>query len=195
MMDLMSLRTLAGWSALVHTAAGMISFTALMLFFMRGGFWGPVNDVFSILWALSLIPLAGWFFQASPMAGLFLRGVAALMGIAAMLLFAVLQLLLVLGQVRYEQTVGPVLILTGVIGLWLIINGWLARSALTFPPNLALVMLAAGAGLLFCMVGYFLGGEQHPLAAIGYVAGFIAGMVWAGWLSRYLLAGASLVLQ
>lgn len=194
-MNQMNLQTITGWFAFIHMIAGVTSFIALMLFFVKGGLWGPINDVLSVIWALSLIPLVMWFFQANREINWPLAAAAAVLGIGAMLLFAVLQLLLVVGVVRYEQTVGTILTLTGVIGLVLLLNGLMARTWGILPPGLILVMVGGGVGLLICAVGYFLGGERHPLAAIGYVAGFIAGFVWPVWLARILLAGPGIFFQ
>jgi hypothetical protein len=85
--------------------------------------------------------------------------------------------------------------LTGVIGLWLIFNGLMSRTSGMLPTGLILVMFVAGIGLLLSAVGFMLGGEQHQLAAAGYVTGFIAGFVWPVWLARVLFAGASLIFQ
>lgn len=194
-MEQMNLLKVTGLSALIHTVAGVTSFTALILFFVRGGLWGPINDALSVIWALSLVPLAWWFFLSNRIISPQLSAATALLGIGAMLVFATLQFLLVVGRVRYEQTVGTILTLTGVIGLWLVLNGLMTRAAGTLPSGLTLVTLAAGVGLLICAVGYFVGGEQHPLTAVGYVAGFIAGFVWSFWLARFLLAVPEVVFQ
>lgn len=194
-MDQINLLKVTGWSALIHSAAGVTSFAALMLFFRKGGLWGPINDTLSVIWALSLVPLAGWFFLFNRLSSPPLSAAAAWLGIGAMLLFAALQTLLVVGLVRYEQTVGFILILTGAIGLWLIINGLMARASAALPPGPSMVMLAAGAGLLICGLGYLVGGERHPLTAVRYVTGFIAGFVWPVWLARFLLAGPGVIFQ
>lgn len=86
-MDPMNVLKVTGWSALIHTAAGVTSFTALMLFFVKGGLWGPINDALSVIWALTLIPLAGWFFLANRPSYPQLRAAAAALGIGAMLIF------------------------------------------------------------------------------------------------------------
>jgi hypothetical protein len=50
-------------------------------------------------------------------------------------------------------------------------------------------MLAFGAGLLLSAVGFWLGGEEYPLTAIGFLVGAVTGFVWAAWLARLLLTG------
>ncbi len=194
-MDQINLQTITGWSALVNTIAGIVSFAALMLFFMGGGLWGPLNDAFSVIWALALLPLAGWFFLLNRQSSLTLSAATAAIGIAAMLAFVALQFFLVVGLFRYEQTVRAVMALTGLIGLWMALNGLMVQ-ALRFPPTgLSLLMIGAGVGLLLSAIGFILGGEQHPLAAAGYLVGFIAGIGWTAWLARLLLAGQVFVVQ
>jgi len=105
-----------------------------------------------------------------------------------MLVFALLQALLVAGRVRYEQTVGTIMILIGLIGVWLLVNGLLARAGSLIPAGLAWAMLVFGLGLICSAIGFRLGGEQSLLAAAGYFIGSIAGTVWAVWLARVLLA-------
>jgi hypothetical protein len=50
-------------------------------------------------------------------------------------------------------------------------------------------MLASGAGLLCSAVGFWLGGEQHPLAAVGFIVDSLMGMGWAAWLAWWLMTG------
>lgn len=194
-MNQINLQTIMGWSALVNAVAGIVSFAALMLFFMRGGLWGPLNDAFSVIWALAMLPLAGWFFLLNRQSSPPVSAATAAIGIAAMLAFAALQFLLVVGLVRYEQTVRAVMALTGVIGLWMVLNGLMAQASRLPPTGLALLMIGAGVGLLLSAIGFILDGEQHPLAAAGYLVGFIAGIGWTAWLARFLLAGQLVVFQ
>lgn len=194
-MNQMNLHVLTGWSALIHAVAGVLSLTTLMLFFARGGLWGPVNDTLTVIWALSLIPLAGWFFLGNRLSSPLLTTAAAVIGIGSMVIFALLQAMLVLGLVRYEQTLPAILTLTGAIGVWLILNGIMDRALQAHPPVLHLAMLAAGVGLLLSAVGFWLGGEQHPLAAAGFISGFIADFVWPAWLAWSMLAARTTVTQ
>jgi hypothetical protein len=166
-----------------------------MMFFMRGGLWGPLNDAFSVIWALGLVPLVGWFFLLNRQSSSTLSAATAGIGIAAMLAFAALQFFLVVGLVRYEQTVRAVMTLTGLIGLWMFLNGLMAQASRLPPNGLVLLMIGAGVGLLLSAIGFILGGEQHPLAAAGYLVGFIAGIGWTAWLARFLLAGQLVVIQ
>lgn len=95
---------LAGWSAYFNAAVFLLSLVALMLFFSIGGFWGTINDSLSIIWVLSYIPLAVAFYQINRSVNAPISLASSIIGIAAMIVFAVLQFLLVLGLVRFEQT-------------------------------------------------------------------------------------------
>jgi hypothetical protein len=191
----LDIRNLAGWFAIVQTIAGVTSFTALMLFFVKGGLWGPTNDALSVFWVLSLDPPARWFFLANRQVNLPLSAAATLLGIVSMIAFAALQFFLVVSLVRYEQTVDAIMTLAGVNGLWLIFNGLITRYLGLLPSGLTLVTLVAGIGLLLSAVGFILGGAQHPLAAAGYVTGLIAGFVWLVWLARIQFFEASGIFQ
>jgi hypothetical protein len=180
-----TLRHMAGWSALINACVEITSFLALILFFALGGLWGTINDILSVIWALSLIPLAWLFFQANQPVNPWLSSLATFLGVGSMLLFAILQGLLVMGVVRFEQTLGAVLTLTGVIGLWLLITGFLVGSGPALPPRLVWVMLAFGVGLLLSAAGFWLGGMEHLLAAGGFLVGSVTGAVWAAWLARW----------
>jgi hypothetical protein len=184
-----TLQHIAGWSALINAFAEITSFIALMLFFALGGLWGPINDGLSVVWALSMIPLAWLFYHANGPVHPGVSTLAAFLGISSMLLFAALQFLLIVGVVHYEQTLSSILTLTGMIGVWLLINGLLARTGQALPQGLVWVMLAFGVGLILSSVGFWLGGEQHPLTAVGFIVGSLMGMVWAAWLAWWLMTG------
>jgi hypothetical protein len=180
---------LAGWSAMFNAAAGIAGFATLMIFFAAGGLWGPLNDAVSVLWALSLLPLAWLFYQLHRPISPPTSAAAAVLGIVAMVSFASLQGLLVLGAVSFDQTVRAVLALNGVIGLWLMINGWLAWAGRCLPASLVAAMFACGLALVAINVGYGLGGQEHPLTAAGFLIGVVAGTAWALGLGRLLLNG------
>jgi hypothetical protein len=97
--------------------------------------------------------------------------------------------LLVLNAVRFEQTVGGVLTMTALIGAWLLISGLLARGGRTMPPGLIGVMVVLGLASLLAAIGFWLGGDQHLLAALGFLVGVVASPLWSIWLGRLLLSG------
>jgi hypothetical protein len=179
---------LAGWSAYFNAAVFLLSLVALMLFFSIGGFWGRVNDSLSIIWMLSYIPLAVAFYQINRSVNPPLSLAGSIIGISAMLVFAVLQILLVLGLVRFEQTFSAVLSMTALVGLFVLIHALLARAGHTLPPGLTWVMIIYGIASMVGAVGFQIGGEQHPLAMIGLLLTAISGLVWVIWFGRLLLS-------
>jgi hypothetical protein len=187
----------AGWSAYLNAVAITISFVSLFVFFAVGGLWGPINDISSVFFALSLIPpaLAWHHLHQSLFPRLSLLNLA--IGIIAMLALAILQTALVVGKVEYEQSLRPVLAASAVIGLWLIVNGVMASRGShrerTVPRGLASMSLVAGIGSILVGLGFWIGGEEHPLTAVGGLVSFAGFLIWAIWFGKLLLSGKLLV--
>ena len=178
---------MAGWSALINGVSSLAIALTLILLFTAGGFWGQVNDTISVVWVLTFLPLVWVFHHMHRPFAASVSLAAAVAAAAAVLLFASLQSLLVQGTVTFEQTIGAVVALGAVIGLWLMVNGLISLVALSLPSPLAWLTVAFGAGYVLSAIGFALGGQQHPLSAIGYLVGTVAGIVWAFWLGRLLL--------
>jgi hypothetical protein len=170
-------------------AANIIGFVSLFVFFAVGGPAGWINDSSSVIFSISLIPLAlAWH---SLHRSIFppLSLIVAVIGILAMLTAAILQALLVFGLVELEQTLRTVLAANAVIGLWLIGNGILALFGSTLPKGLAWLSMVAGVGLVLIIAGFWVGGQDHPLTAVGGLVSFIGILIWAIWFGRLLLTG------
>ena len=178
----------AGWSALIAAVATVIGAVTIVLFFARGGFWGPLNDASSVVLMLATIPVA--LVVAAIESENFTTSVLAptAIGIVAMLAIAILQALLVARRVTFEQTKRPVLLLGAVVGLWyLSVAAFAGHTAL----DGLLGWLALVSGLAFIAIGYgFLaGGERHPLAVGGGVVLLIASTAFLGILGIRLVSG------
>lgn len=180
---------LAGWSAYVNAAANVIGFLSLFIFFAVGGPAGIINDSSSVFFSMSLIPLAlAWhhlhraLFRSVSLA-------VATIGVIAMITAAILQALLVFGVVEFDQTLRTVLTANAVIGGWLVMNGILARIGSSLPQGLAWVSIGAGVGLVLIIAGFWIGGQEHPLTAIGGTVAFLGTLIWAIWSGRLLLTG------
>ena len=102
---------------------------------------------------------------------------------------AALSALLVLGLVEVELTLVASPIAFGVIGVWLVLNSYLGRSSGTLPSGLIWIGIVAGTGFVSVIVGFLLGGQQHPLAAVGGLTAVICFPNWAVWFGRLLLSG------
>jgi hypothetical protein len=160
-----------------------------ILFFTRGEPFGRINDASSVLQMLFMLPIAvAIFLLIRPMAfGLAL--LSAVVGVAGMLVAAVLQALLVFGIVAYGQTIRAVLSAGGAVGLWLLATNLYVLTAGVAPGGLGVLGVLAGVGYVLTVVGFRLGGQQHPLFYIGAFLGVLGYSVWAIWLGRLLLSG------
>lgn len=178
---------LAGWSAYLSAIATILGFVTIIAFFMVGAPFGKINDVISVIGSLVIIPilLALHHLHRSHVPAASLG--ALLIGMIAMLVAATLQTLLVFKAITYEQTAVTVPSAYGVVGLSLITYNYLAYANETLPRKLAGWGIVAGFGYVLVIMGFILGGQNHPLTYIGGLASVIAYSVWAIWLGRVFL--------
>ena len=113
--------------------------------------------------------------------------VSSFVGIVAALVFVVLQVLLIIGRVGFEQTFSAVLTTTAVFGLFILVHGFLARAGHTLPSGLTWVMIVYGIASVVGAIGFQIGGEQHPLAMTGLLLTAVSGLIWVIWFGRLLL--------
>lgn len=106
-----------------------------------------------------------------------------------MLAASILQILLVLRVVKLELTLVAVPAAFGVVGVWLLLNSYLALANRTLPSGLAWVGMVAGVGYILVILGFLLGGQQHPLTAVGGLTAVISYPIWAIWIGALLLSG------
>jgi MFS family permease len=179
---------LSGWSAVINGLTSIASTVTLMLMFAVAPFFGPVNDGISVFWCLSFIPLAFLFHRLNQPVNPTLSLAAAVIGIGAMLVFAVAQMMLVLRIVTFEQSLGVVLGMGAVVGLWALVNGWLARQGGALPSAMTWLLIIFGVSFMLTAVGWYMAGQENPLVMAGFLIGAVAGPTWAIWLGRLLLA-------
>ena len=177
-----------GWTAYFNATVFLLSLVALMIFFSIGGIWGRVNDSLSVIWMISYIPIAVGLYLITRSVNAPISLISLIIGIAAMLIFTVLQILLIIGGVNFVQSFTGVLTMTALVGLFVLVQGLLARAGSLFPPGLIWVMVIYGLASVVGAVGFQIGGESHPLAMIGLLLTAIAGVVWVIWFGRLLLA-------
>ncbi len=179
-----------GWAALLSAVATIGTFATAILFFAVDPAFGRVNDTVSVIQAVLMLPVAAaTLLLTYPIDG----GLALLslvVGGTGMIAVAVLQALLVAGLVRFEQTIGAVLSAGAAMGLWLILSNALALAGAAWSWGLGAFGIAAGAGYLVTAVGFYRGGQQHPLFYAGSVLIVAGYSVWATWLGRLLQTGA-----
>jgi hypothetical protein len=176
----------AGVAALVGAGATVVGAVALVLFFARGQPWGTVNDVSSVVLMLALIPVALLVATLESETVTTVALVVAGLGILAMAAVAVLEALLVARRVTFEQSKGPVLFGSMVVGVWYIASGLLAgRTGLEgLPASLA---IAAGTGFVAVGLGFAIRDERHPLSTSG------GALAFAGSTAFLVLLGSRLV--
>jgi hypothetical protein len=167
----------------------MVGFVTLIAFFAVGEPFGVINDITSVIHTLSMVPLAFVLHKLHQRTAPRLSSGAFVIGVLAMITAAALSALLVLGLVKFELTHVAVPVAFGVIGVWLVLNSYLGRSSGALPKGLSWVGIVAGGAFVLVIVGFLLGGQQHPLAAVGGLTAVICYPVWAVWFGRLLLSG------
>ena len=182
-------RAFFGWSAYVSAAANILGFVTLAAFFAVGEPFGVINDLTTAILALSMVPLAFVLYKLHRHAAPLLSFEAFVIGVLAMVSAAALSALLVLGLVRFELTLVAVPVAFAVIGMWLVLNSYLGRRVGTLPNGLTWVGFVAGGAFVLVIIGFLLGGPQHPLAAVGGLTTVICYPLWAIWFGRLLLSG------
>jgi hypothetical protein len=185
----LSTRAFTGWSAYASAAATIIGFVTLIAFFAVGEPFGVINDITTVIHALSMVPLAFVLHKLHQRTAPRLSLGALVIGVLAMVTAAALQALLVLRLVKFELTLVAVPVAFGVIGVWLVLNSYLGRGSGTLPSGLIWIGIVAGGAFVLVIVGFLLGGQQHPLAAVGGLTAVICYPVWAVWFGRLLLSG------
>lgn len=200
----------AGWAAYLSGAAAILGLVSLLLFFgleapqaaansVQGSHvWGPLSDICPIVQMVSLLVVARvlYLMERPGAPGLSLIGGA--IGIAGMLGMVLLQLLLIVKVIPFEQEVSPVLVATAAVGVWLILVNYLARRQKSLPSRLAWLGIAAGVSFaLELLIFSALGGavawrnimSNYLLlagSALVFLVSYVGFPVWAIWLGRVL---------
>jgi hypothetical protein len=183
----------AGWSAVANGILFIISTITLMLMFAVNIAWGKVNDATSVIWILSYLPIAIFFYRQLRPVNPALSLAALLIGVLCMIAFAILQSALVVDRVAFEQTFSTIMYLWVGISFWMIVSALLARSGGLLPNYLVAITLALSFSYLVAAAGFLLNGWEHPLALVGFAGSALLGPVWGLLLGRYLLTANSLL--
>ena len=170
----------AGWSAYVSAAAMILS--AILPAAEMGGVFETLGAVSTLRLALSMLPIALVLHRIYRVSKPALSTVVMIVGAAIMLAVAGVEVLRLFGAVGLEAT-------TGVVGIWLLLVGYLSYTTGALPQESAWLSLAAGAGSILVTFGFLV---SNPLPLWGAVAGLVfvvAYTIWAIWLGRLLLSG------
>ena len=179
----------AGWSAIVSAVASIVGLVTLIMFFSLGQPWGTINDISSVVQALSILPVLLALHRLHSLDAPVVSLAAFGIGVLGMLIAAVWQTLLIIGVITFAQTAVISPIAFGVLGISLILYGYRIYRNGMLPRKLALLSLITGAGFVTLIVGVILGGQEHPLSAIGGLIAAIGYPIWAVWFGRILLSG------
>jgi len=186
------LAALAGPSALVAAVATVVGAVFLGFFFTKGGLWGTLNDVASIILMLATLPVLAFFAAwTDPYLPGGIAAAVAGIGLVGMLGAAVAQTLLVLRVRTYQQLLPWTLGAGAVVGVWYVlvgITGWRAGM----PELLAALAIASGIGFVAVGYGFWRGNERHPASVIGGIVLLIASTAFLGWLGIALVAAEAL---
>jgi hypothetical protein len=183
---------LAGRSAYLSVVVFFASLAFFIGFFSAGQPYGTLNDLASALLALLMVPVALALYRLFRPGARGLSLAATGIGLLGMATVAVLQTLLVFGVVRFEQTLGPVLTAQGLIGVWLLLAGYLTRITRALSSGVTWPGFAAGAGYVALAPGFWLGGQQNPLFILGSLVVLVGYPIWAIRLGRALTSGGRL---
>lgn len=186
------LAALAGTSALVAAVATVAGAIFLVLFFAKGGWWGLLNDIASIVMMLATVPVLVFLARfTEPALAPGVELVVAAVGLVGMLGSSVSQGLLVARVRTYQQLLPWTLGLGAVVGVWYAligITGWLAGM----PGLMAILAVASGVGYVAIGYGFWRGNERHPLSVAGGVLLFFASTALLTWLGISLIAAYGL---
>lgn len=191
-LPLTGLAALAGPSALVAAIATVLGAAFLVLFFARGGAWGVLNDLASIVLMLATIPVVAFFATwTAPYLAPGLAPAVAVVGLVGMLGAATAQALLVARVRTYRQLLPWTLGFGAVVGVWYILVGVTGRLA-GLPEPLAVLAILSGVSFAAVGYGFWRGNERHPLSILGGIGLLLASTAFLTWLGLALVAAEAL---
>jgi len=175
-----------GFSALVAAVATVVGAVTLGLFFWKGGAWGLLNDIASIVLMLATVPVAVALGLLGEDAFGALAWLATAIGVAGMVGATLAQGLLVARVRTYEQLLPWTLGFGAVVGVWYLFVGVLGLSLVAtrgFPVLLMASAIASGLGFIAVGYGFWRGNERHPLSIIGGLVLLVSSTTFLGWIS------------
>lgn len=173
------LRTI-GWLTIAGAVIMIVSLVFLIMFFSRGEPYGTLNDITSVLLVLLMLPVLIFFLNMLRSTDPTLTIGATAIGVLGIAVTSIVQTMLIARLMPYEQTVAPNMIGGGMIGAWLIVINWLARQRDLESGVLPWFGIAAGIGYVLLVIGFTLGGQDHPLFQAGGGLTVLAYPIWLG---------------
>ena len=105
-MEATQLDLIFGWAALLSAVATIGTLITGILFFAVNERFGKLNDIVSVFQVVLMLPVAAAVYLLVRPDNRGLALLALAVGSIGMIIVAVLQALLVVGMVRFEQTIG-----------------------------------------------------------------------------------------
>ena len=132
---------LGGWAAYANgvvSAVGLVFLVAMYASFAVGAtspglVFGWINDVSAVLAGSLMLPLVVALHVLLRPHAPIMSGLAMVIGFGANLAIMVLQSLLVVGALTFQDEIGPVLIAVLVLVVWLVLTGYLGSSSGALP--------------------------------------------------------------
>jgi hypothetical protein len=177
-----------GWAAFFSGIASIVSLVSLILFFsletsassaQTPHLWGPISDIAPIFQMLFLLIVAVTFYFSQRALAPRVSLISCLIGAVGMVSVVLLQFLLRLNILPFEQEVTPVVFATALVGVWLVMINILGLRQGSLSSRLAWLGIAVGVAFVL---------EPVMLSAAG------GAVAWRVFMSNYLLlAGSAIV--
>jgi hypothetical protein len=197
----------AGWAAYISGVVSFVGFVALILFFalevpqasadpQAPHIWGPLSDIAGPATMLPLLVVILALHEVERGRARVLSQIAVGIGVVGALAVTVLQVLLIVRVLPFEQEVGPVVFATALVGVWLVLANHLGRVQQILPSRLAWVgIVAGGAQVLYPVMFQLLGGSRFDenvgsnylvltISSLIFLVSYVGFPVWALWLGR-----------
>ena len=127
-MNLEQFGTFLAIAAYLSALTTLLTAVTAFLFFSINERYGKLNDAVSVFQMVAMLPVAAALFTLMPENGRGLALLAAGVGGVGMLVAGILQAMLVVGAVSFEQTFDAVLTAGGAIGLWLMVSNYSSKA-------------------------------------------------------------------
>jgi hypothetical protein len=188
MSDQSNLFRVAGWSAYISALATVVGAITLVTFFSLGEPFGTINDVSSVIIAVTGILMLLALHKLHSAVSNAWSLAALVIGAVGLLFSGAVQAMLVLRFIPFEQSLDSSFGFSA-YGIAIAIHGYLAWVRNVFPRGLTVWGMVAGIGYVLVSLGFIVGGPDNPMTYAGGAAAVIAYPVWSIWLGRVFLSG------
>jgi len=192
----------------------ILQIVAVSLLYSGMPYIGGASDVSSAMSVLVLIPLSLTFYRYYRASFRWPSQIAQFLGVAGMLAVGVTGFLVALRMGEFKQSLTPVMIGYGLIGVWLTVNNYFGLKDSDLPRKFTWLGLVVGIAMattlliglfwiedMFSMLTGFAGQSQgngsNPLMMVVLFVGApihqLGYPIWAIWLGRMILAGKILL--